>query len=347
MDSPTRHLQAKGHRLASCGTGASFYVDPDGDRVKPWLSRCKDRLCPFCSKARAMSVSDGLQDLMTNHQCDRMIILTLMADFFPLAGNLSDLKKYFKQLRRSKVWKEHITGGAYVIEITLNKQTMTWHPHLHVAYRGKYFPQKLLSKTWREITGGSYVVWVSRIHDVEGAAQEMSKYIGKPQRIEEFPPDRIREYATATKGLRMVQTFGDCHNKTVSDEDPGPEKKTTDRHIRLSDLIHLARQGYESPAHLLRLVAERWQVFGRYISHEMPQLVTDTGRAEGAAALLRLLRAEGTEQPRPPPEAVAVDRLDAKIRTAFFAYLADEHRGAFGDAEMYYRTGTEYLERRR
>lgn len=347
MEASTGYLKAKGLRLASCGCGASFYVEPNGEHVKPWLSRCKDRVCPFCSKARAMSVSDGLLDLMINHECRRMIILTLCADFFPLADGLQRLKQCFKRLRRSPTWRKYVTGGAYVFEITLNLETMGWHPHLHIAYRGDYFPQKLLRSLWEKITGDSFVVWVTKINDAKGAAQEMSKYIGKPQRIEEFPAERIREYAQATKGLRMVQTFGDCHNKEVSDEDPGVEKKTTDRHITLSELIHLARQGHESPAHLLRLVAKRWQVFGRYISHELPILVADTGREDHAAALLRLLRAEGPEKPRPPPGAVDVNRLDEKIRTAFFAYLADEHRGAFDNTVMYYTTGTEYLERTR
>lgn len=343
-DAPAPRLQRQANRLATCGTGASFFLDAQVDHVRPWLSRCKDRLCPFCAKARSASVTEGLEDLMRNHACDRMIILTLRAIDLPLADCLAQLKRFFKTLRRSKTWKHYVTGGAYVIEITLNPRTGLWHPHLHVAYRGLYFPQRLLSITWKTITSDSDVVWVSKVHDLEGASREMAKYVGKPQRIDTFTPDQIREYASATHGLRMVQTFGDCHNKPLTDDDPGQDEKTPDRHVPLSDLIHLTRCGFQTPAHLLALVAQRWAVFGRYINHELPQLAPHTDRTNSHDALLRLLRAEGPEQTRSPPPAAVGHRLDKQIRMAFLAYLTENDQGLFADTPMYYNTRTETLD---
>jgi len=345
LDNPSPKLHRKAARLCSCGTGASFFVDTDSGHVKPWLSRCRDRLCLFCSNARTQSVTEQLQGLMLNNGCDRMIILTVQTTFSPLAEEIDFLMKSFKRLRRSKTWRRFVDGGAYVLEITLNPHTLAWHPHLHIAYKGKYFPQKLLSMTWKGITQGSYVVWVSKIDEVAGAAREMAKYVGKPQRVEKYPPAQICEYAKAVHGLRMVQCFGSCYKLSVRNKDVHPDLPDKTDRVKLSDLLHHTRAGHESAGHLLVLVAERWPVFGRYIQHEIPRLAPHQARTDQHEALLRLLRAEGPEQARPPPQAVDVEQLDDRIRMAFFAYMADRERGVFAEVPDYYSTQTEHLGR--
>ena len=180
-------LNPAARRMAACAQGASFYIDPSNETVRTWLSRCGHRLCPFCSNARSAATTQDLTELMLEHHADRMIILTIRSHDLPLDLQVACLLNAFKRLRHRATWKRHVAGGVYILEITRNTETGLWHPHLHILYHGSYYPHAEISKQWREITHGSHVVWVKKVTDVEGAARELAKYIGKPQRISSLP----------------------------------------------------------------------------------------------------------------------------------------------------------------
>ena len=340
--SPMLHPAAR--RMAACAQGASFYIDPGTESVRPWLSRCGHRLCPFCSNARSASTTEDLTALMVEHHADRMMILTVRSCDLPLDLQVQQLLHCFKKLRARAQWKRFVDGGVYVIEITLNEKTGQWHPHLHILYKGNYYPQKQLSAMWFDITDGSNIVWVSQVRDHAGAARELAKYIGKPQRISTLTPRQIRDYAYAVKSVRMVQTFGCCHGKKPVDADIKPEQPKTDERVRLSTLIHIARSGHAEAVVLLTWLCRKYTVFGRYVNHEMPQLVADPHPADRTLAMLAVLRGE-----RPPPrdgpeEEMKGEELDHKICQAFVCYQAQLALGVFGNVTCYYKTGTEQID---
>lgn len=336
-------LHAAARRMAACGRGASFFIDPDKERVRPWLSRCGHRLCPFCGNARSASSTEDLTAIMLEHHAERMIILTVRSHDLPLDMQIISLLQAFKRLRARSVWKRYVTGGVYVLEITMNAKTGLWHPHLHVLVKGTYFPQAELAKHWREITDGSNIVWTSKINDIPGAARELAKYIGKPQRVADLEPHQIREYARAVKSVRMIQTFGDLHGKRPKDVDEKTPEPRSDERVRLSTLIHLARSGHAEAVVLLTWLARRYQVFGRYVHHEMPQLIPDPGGHDKAREMLAIIRGE----PRPsrdwPEDELTEDELDHKICQAFTCYIAGLRGGRFRHVKWYHKTETENL----
>lgn len=335
---------ALAQRLANCGSGASIFIDPDKTHVRPWISRCGSRLCPFCGNARTANTTAELTDLMLHHNAERLIILTVRSHDLPLRDQLQQLLHCFKTLRARASWKRHVTGGVYILEITRNKTTGLWHPHLHVLVRGTYYPQPELSKQWRAITRDSNIVWTSRVRDVEGAARELAKYIGKVQHVSELQPAHIRDYATATKGLRMLQTFGDLHGAKPHDTDKLEKAPRTDVRVRLSTLLHIARSGHDEAIVLLTWLCQRYSLFGRYVFHECPQLVPTPRRVDRTLEMLAVLRGD----PRPPkpaePNDLTDDQLDAKICAAFTCYKAGLDTGRFADVHYYHRTETEQID---
>lgn len=51
-------------------------------------------------------------------------------------------------------------------------------PHLHVLQRGTYIPQRWLSAAWLSLTG-SFKVYIEKVNHVEGAVDELTKYLCK------------------------------------------------------------------------------------------------------------------------------------------------------------------------
>ncbi len=326
---PGRRFQRWAARLAGCCSVARFYVDPDAGEVHPWLNRCRHKLCPTCARVRSAHVADQLHVLLTVMAHPTIAVLTVKSNDLPLEEQLADLRKYFRTLRGTALWKENILGGAYTIEATRNHETHQWHPHLHIIHDGKYLPQKLLKAAWNSITGGSRIVHIQAVKDRRGAASELAKYLGKPQKIADLSDTELREFALAVNGTRMVQTFGDCYGKTVQDKDPGSPNSPNTYSVSLARLVYLAKQGAETPLRLVDLIAQRYPRFGRYIYHEMPQLDPDPTSAQRTARLCNMLNHPSPARQNRSPPADELKLLDEKIFSLFSRYHQEGEQGLY------------------
>lgn len=319
--------------LASCSSGAAFFVDPRSGKVKPWVSRCHNRMCLYCGIARSAKVAEQLLLLMNKMSAPRLMVLTIKSVNSPLDRQIAFLRRSWSKLWRKKAVKKLIIGGAYTIEVTRNPETALWHPHINLVVDGLYFPQKYLSNLWREVTGTAGVVWVCKVEDRAGAAKELAKYIGKPQHCQGWPDEAIRNYARAVAGTRLVQTFGKFFGVKVQDRDRDDDESPDTYRVKLSTLIYLADHGMFAPQKLLVLIADRWPQFRSYIYHQLPRLE----KPKGSGDQLRRLRSflEGRPPPRPPPDrkAADVEKADHAIFIAFCQYQADDEEGLFTDLQ--------------
>jgi len=316
-------------RLAGCSSRAVLFIDPALGKVKPWINRCRHRLCPFCAKSRSAHVAHQLHAVLTKMTRPRLIVLTVKSNENNLTEQLANLRTWFRKLRHTPAWKKAVTGGAYTLEITRNEETGAWHPHVHIIYDGEYLPVKLLQFLWHKITGGSSIVWISEVQDREGAARELAKYIGKPQRVATFPDRQLIEYAYAVNGSRMLQTFGNSYGLTVEDKDPGQADAPDTYHVNLSRLAFLAKRGAATPTRLLYFIAERWPLFAPYIYHQHPQLKPDPTPAEAQARLASVLHGHPPPKTRAQPTHDDQEMLDAKIFLAFTRYRQEDQQGYF------------------
>jgi hypothetical protein len=104
-----------------------------------------------------------------------------------------------------------------VLEVTFNRETRCWHPHLNVLVDGPYMPQADLLAEWTVITEGEGVagVWIEQA--TADTLPELFKYVTKLVDFVE-DVDAVREFLRGTKGLRFVRTYGEYYGFEVEGE---------------------------------------------------------------------------------------------------------------------------------
>lgn len=170
--------------------------------------RCKSRVCPLCGEIRAAELRDKLLPMVKEMDSPRFITLTPVSTDKPLRDQLQHLTKCFAKLRTLKDWKSRFSKGFYTLEVTYNRKTEQWHPHIHTVVDGKFIPQKTLSNLWLQVTGDSMIVDVRMCHSQKKTVYYVTKYATKTQDSKHIPDHRIGEWALSIKGLRFINTYG-------------------------------------------------------------------------------------------------------------------------------------------
>ena len=174
----------------------------------------------------------------------RLLTLTVKSSTAPLKDQLKHIVQSFAKLRRSKLWKSKFFGGIYTIEVTHNRQTDLWHPHIHAVIDGKYCKQSELSNAWFIASGGSRIVDIRMAHDRGKALDYITKYVTKTNDVTKVPDHKVPEWAVAVQGMRFVSTFGSLRGTQLIDDE---KYEPPDRHqlTHLSVLDAEARCGDE------------------------------------------------------------------------------------------------------
>lgn len=134
--------------------------------------KCKRWMCELCEPCRRASV---IRQIL-NGNPNRMLTLThrhppgaspewvarQMAAAFPKFMKLCRKKCRGRELAYFAVFEAHVLG----------------YPHLHVALRSPFLPQRWLKRVWYRLTR-SYIVDIRAIGSVNRTAGYMSKYLGK------------------------------------------------------------------------------------------------------------------------------------------------------------------------
>lgn len=165
---------------------------------------CGDRFCSVCSYVRRMRVQARLQFLVKNLKPLPGYNLKHLTLTIKNQQNLSlmtaTIVKSFRKLRQTASWKAHVSGGAYVIDIT--GSSSDWHVHLHIMIQSKYYKWDTLLKLWMKLSPGRGV-YIQDISKQE-VIRHMVKYISKSP----ISDDDRDELNAALKGSRLFQVFG-------------------------------------------------------------------------------------------------------------------------------------------
>lgn len=234
-------LMKRANKLADCCKWPLLILRNNGTPAIS-LQRCRDRLCPVCSKIKGMQTTARIKDAVKQMDSKRFVTLTIMSEGKTCKQASTDATNGFRELRRSKFWKEHVTAGIWTKEPKPGTKEGTWNVHLHMIIDGKYMPQRDLSAAWLQATGDSYIVDIRKIHDDKGAANYISKYIGKPGNFSRWSQTEIVDYAKAFKGERMLGTFGKLHSPAKLDEKTPEAEQLSDRSISAHKLMQLASE---------------------------------------------------------------------------------------------------------
>lgn len=115
--------------------------------------------------------------------------------------------KSFRKLRQRQYWKNHVDGGAYVIEMT--GRPANWHAHIHMIIMSRWMKWEKLLRIWQTVSPGRGV-WIDDIPQSE-AVGYVTKYISKLS-----VPDHLNlEVNLALKGVRLFSPFGSWHSTNL------------------------------------------------------------------------------------------------------------------------------------
>lgn len=247
-------------RLAGCCQNPTFFAAEDregNELLQLRLFCCRDRLCPFCQRARGLLCSTRIAAATKRANSARFLTLT-QSDRAgePLRVALDRLNDSFRTIRLSDEWKEKVRGGVWTIEVTRNTARGSWHCHLHLIADGSFWKQAELSALWTVVTGDSKIVDIRAVHDHTVTAVYIASYVAKPVNLEQWSDAEICEYAAAMHGRRLLSTFGSMHGEKV---DPRPTDKLRPHSHRLvsaAELHEAAAAGNERASNALHLIKQ-------------------------------------------------------------------------------------------
>lgn len=244
-DDPTSRFLRRCLRISNCCAFPVIWIGPDG-QPEVSLGRCRDRLCPFCSIARAHESGARVEALLRTMDSPRFMTLTVPHCDDDLRVQLDRIMVQLRELRKTSAWRRYVLGGVWSLEITYNRTTGQWHPHVHIVFDGSYFPQPELKQEWSRIQAAESIVDVRQVVSRRAAARYIAKYVSKALQVEDWPDGKITEYANATHRRRTIHTFGSCHGISTEadpvENQPAPSQRTVGvwvlrRRIALGDAI--------------------------------------------------------------------------------------------------------------
>lgn len=141
----------------------------------------------------------------------KFITLTLVSRQ-ELAPMIDSLITGFRKLRGRKMWRDAVSGGVYVLEITHSEKG--WHAHLHIIAMMRYVPQHHLSLVWLAITG-------SRIVDIRAVKGNTPVgYVTHYLTTFDVPAGDMLEAEAAVRNRRLWSPFGTAHDVNLTYKPP-------------------------------------------------------------------------------------------------------------------------------
>lgn len=259
-------------RMETCADRLTFTRDwSDTDQpgrlhlTQAYFCRC--RMCPMCQWRRSLKMGGQVRACIDRLAADRLAqnkkpyrfaLLTLTVkncEDEALGDTLDILQRGWQRLTRLKAFGAAIEGYVRATEITYNRKTNTYHPHMHVllAVQASYFdnPRKYISQArWRSMwsdaarLGYDPSVNVKAAKNDAGAVAEVAKYATKPG--DYLMPSDVDRMAHVLDVLqrhcagRRFASWGGCmraaHQALGLDD------------VEDGDLIHLTQDAGESDA---------------------------------------------------------------------------------------------------
>jgi len=248
-------------RFQNCGQNCWILeCATEPGRYRLGCDRCRSRWCDACGQERRRTVAKNLCaklcerfKLATPHiPCKhiRFLTLTLRSTTAPLVEQLDRLYSSFGKFRNRSRIKKSIRGGIAFLELSRNRETGAWHPHLHILFEGDYLPQVVARTTWHEITRDSYIVDIRQIRTIAEAAGYVVKYATKSIGANVWrDPNALRECMVALVGRRTFNAFGTW--KCLSLARPAADDLDWNPVCSLNTLITRARSGERNAVLLL------------------------------------------------------------------------------------------------
>lgn len=257
-------FNSRADSVLTCGDVLRFKKEPDGKHMKLYQAYfCKDRLCAMCQWRRQLKVTfqmrRTIEQALIEYPGSRFLFLTLTIRSVKgdeLRNALRSMNVAFRNMIRWKKVKADLLGFVRSAEVTVNKNTMMYHPHLHVLLMvrpsyfkgGHYFSHSEWQSMWKKAMKLDYDPMVNiqvikpnskrkNSQTILSAVAEVGKYQVKPTTYltADKPQDAliIETLERELKNSRMV-TYGlalkDINKRLFKDDDASSDN---------ADLIHV------------------------------------------------------------------------------------------------------------
>lgn len=233
--------------------------------------RCRDRMCPLCARHRGFNARRRIKGLLQKSDSLRMITLDRQKIDKPLDWRIDEMAAAFRKLRRTEIWKRHVSGGLFVIEVTRGAKNDHWHVHMHVLIEGSYFDWKGLKAAWQASLQAEGDTHIEAVHHRERAANYVTKYITKGADTKDWTDEHICEFAHGVHRRRLYGTFGKWHKADVTADTDHDGHEHAPRHqISWSMLMEGIRSGSLCPHDTPRLLARLGPIAERLLGHWCP-----------------------------------------------------------------------------
>lgn len=219
--------------VRDCGTFLGIAGDGEGAAIVE-ANFCRQRLCPACSWRRSLriySTTSQILDYIDAQQPRQVkylfLTLTVRNCALPDLGSAIDqMATAYKRLTNNRAWQRRVLGAMRTLEVTINRDDMTAHPHYHLilavprsygaAHDNLYWDHGQWQAAWRQACRLDYDPQVS-IQVVKGGRKagirEVAKYMAKDTDylIDGDPATTdylVDQLGTQLKGRRLISYTG-------------------------------------------------------------------------------------------------------------------------------------------
>jgi hypothetical protein len=244
-------------RFEECGSDCAVEWSATEQRHRVRANYCHNRHCEPCQRSKANLMASNLRARLGERPAGRyrFVTLTLNADGKSLLERVKRLYTSWRNLRKTKMFRESQHGGVAMLEVKLNSRDpesgiFNWHCHLHLVTEGGWLDQNQLSHAWFKVTGDSYIVHVTAVSDPRGASAYLTKYVTKGTSPAVWDDVELAtEWMVAMRGVRSAATFGSWRGFKLL----AKPKSATDWVFvgTLDQLISRARAGSDADARTL------------------------------------------------------------------------------------------------
>lgn len=161
-DELSGRLAKRAGRMAMCSNQIVVTRNTEtGEAQVERAALCRDRLCPICSwrlaARRVYEMSNTITAMLSDTPDIKAAMLTLTVkncDKEALRENIKGLCEGFTRLRKHAAFRRYVLGYARSVELTINNDNGTFHPHIHAllifdATYKAYIKQTEFAAMWR------------------------------------------------------------------------------------------------------------------------------------------------------------------------------------------------------
>lgn len=222
--------------LDECCSDWHVYHYEDSDTIEAYPERCRNRFCPICSDFERRKWRSKFSSAIQKMPGCRFVTLTYPPTNECLADCITSIKRAFGKLRRRRLWTSSITGGLWIVGLSMTEND--WHPHIHCIVRGRSIDQHALSRAWFDVSD-AHIVDIRRVY-----SDELLDYLVRhfePSSLSSISDEQMLNYVQALHGQRLVGAFGNCRFSTTKEL---LEEEGGDRRNDLGLLSGLANRAY-------------------------------------------------------------------------------------------------------